>query len=129
MNGDLMYLTVPGGPCPRCRIDGAAILAALARIEHQLEEVMSEDAAVAAVVADENAQIANLTGALSSLQSVVQALQAEVASGTALQPATLASLQAAEAALDTVAQQAAADVAADQPAPAAPAADDSAPAS
>ena len=108
--------------CPHCGTNQSAILAALARIEQQLGEIMSEDAAVLAVVTDENTQITNLTASVGSLQGLVESLQAEVAAGTALQPSTLAALQSAQAALDTLAASAAADVTGDTPAaPAAPA--------
>lgn len=106
--------------CPHCDLIAAAfyeVRSELQSIKHTLEEIVSEDAAVEAVVTDEAAQIQSLGVTVSSFESVVQALQAEVASGTALQPSTLAALQAGEAALDALAQQAAADVAADSPAP------------
>jgi hypothetical protein len=89
-------------------------------IIERLGKIMSEDAAVQAVVTDEATQVANLTASMNSFQSLIQALQAEVAAGTALQPATLQALQAGEAALDTLAQQAAADVSADSPPAATP---------
>jgi hypothetical protein len=99
--------------CPHC---GESLVDAMFEsINEKLEKIMSEDAAVQAVVTDEAASV-------SSFQAIVAALQAEVAAGTALQPATLEALQNGEAALDTLAQQAAADVAADEPAaPAEPA--------
>ena len=79
---------------------------------------MSEDAAVLAVVTDEQAQITALGTAVGALQALVVALQADVAAGsTALQPGTLQLLQAADASLDTLAQTGAADVATDTPAP------------
>lgn len=102
--------------CPHCGTNQSAILAALARIEQQLGEIMSEDAAVLAVVTDENTQITNLTASVGSLQGLVESLQAEVAAGTALQPSTLAALQSAQAALDTLAASTAADVTGDTPA-------------
>ena len=91
-----------------------AIRAQLGQMDEKLEKIMSEDAAVQAVVADENTQIANLTTAVTALQGLVAALQAEPP--TALQPTTLAALQSADAALDTIASTASADVTADTPA-------------
>jgi len=99
---------------PATRNELAAIRCQLDRIEQTLEKIMSEDAAVQAVVADENTQIANLTTAVTALQGLVAALQAEPP--TALQPTTLAALQSADAALDTIASTASADVTADTPA-------------
>jgi capsule polysaccharide export protein KpsE/RkpR len=92
----------------------------LGNIIDLLGEIMSEDAAVQAVVTDENTQIQNLTTAVTSLQSLIQALQTEVSAGTALQPSTLASLQAAQSALDSLAAAAEADVTADSPPAATP---------
>ena len=99
----------------------------LARIESTQEKLMSEDAAVLAVVTDEQAQVTALGASVGALQALVTALQAEVAAGgTALQPSTLAALQAAEASLDTLAETGAADVSSDTPAaPAAPPSDPS----
>jgi hypothetical protein len=109
-----------GRPCNVPPSELKAILGSLARIETQLEKIMSEDAAVLAVVTDEEAQIAALGGSVTALQALVIALQAEVATGgTALQPGTLAALQAAQTSLDTLAATGAADVATDTP-PAAP---------
>ena len=90
----------------------------LAVITNQQEKIMSEDAAVLAVVTDEQAQVAALGTSVGALQALVVALQAEVTAGsTALQPGTLAALQAAEASLDSLAATGAADVATDTPAP------------
>lgn len=103
--------------CPRC--GEPVVIELFESINEKLEKIMSQDAAVEAVVTDEAAQITSLTASVNSFKAIVAALQAEVAAGTALQPATLQALESGEAALDTLAQQAAADVAADQP-PAAP---------
>jgi peptidoglycan hydrolase CwlO-like protein len=87
-------------------------------IIERLGKIMSEDAAVQAVVTDEATQVANLNTSISALQAMIQALQAEAAS--ALQPGTLAALQQGEAALESLAAAAAADVSADSPPAATP---------
>jgi small-conductance mechanosensitive channel len=100
------------------------ILALLARLEEKVNQIMSEDAAVAAAAADLQTDAATLTTALTALQGIVAALQAEVANNpNVVQPATLTALQTAQAAVDAITGTASADVTADQPpAAAAPAA-------
>jgi peptidoglycan hydrolase CwlO-like protein len=82
----------------------------------KMEELMSEDAAVAAAAADLTTQAANLTTAVTALQALITAVQTENVS-----PATVTALQNAQAAVDAIAGTASADVTADQPpAPATP---------
>lgn len=98
------------------------ILAQLAQLNEKVGKIMSEDAAVAAAAADLQTDAATLTTALTALQGIVAALQAEVANNPdVVQPATLTALQTAQAAVDAITGTASADVTADQP-PAAPAA-------
>src|ERR1035441_4688281 len=88
----------------------AAHTAALTNITRTLEKIMSEDAAVLAVVTDEEAQVTALGASVTALQGLVTALQAQPPAS--LQPSTLAALQAAQASLDTLATTGAADVSA-----------------
>jgi hypothetical protein len=82
----------------------------------RMEQLMSEDAAVAAAAADLQTDAANLTTAVTALQGLITALQAEVASNpNVVQPATLTALQAAQAAVDAITGTASADVTADTP--------------
>ena len=88
----------------------------------KMEELMSEDAAVAAAAADLTTDAANLTTAVTALQGLVTALQAEVTSNpNVVQPATLTALKTAQAAVDAITGTASADVTADQPPAATPA--------
>ena len=92
------------------------ISAQYAQINEKLGVLMSEDAAVAAAAQDLQADAAALTTAVTALQGLVTALQAEVASNPdVVQPATLTALQAAQAAVDAITATAGADVTADQP--------------
>ena len=84
--------------------------AQLAKINEKLGVLMSEDAAVAAAAQDLQADAAALTTAVTALQALITAVQADTVS-----PATLTALQAAQAAVDAITATAGADVTADQP--------------
>lgn len=96
-----------------------------ARTERMLEHIMSQDDTVAAVAADIEARVTDLTNVMGSVKGTVDQLLAEVASGTSsVSPATLSRLQSDQATLDaaiSAAQQQASDEAtAANPAPPAP---------
>jgi peptidoglycan hydrolase CwlO-like protein len=93
------------------------ILAQLARLEEKVDQIMSEDATVAAAAVDLQADAASLTTAVTALQGLITALQ-----GESVSPATVQALQQAQAAVDAITATAAGDVTADQPPAAAPAA-------
>lgn len=91
------------------------ILAQLAQLNEKVDQIMSEDASVAAVAADLQADAASLTTAVTALQGLITSLQ-----GESVSPATVQALQTAQAAVDAITGTASADVTADQPPAAAP---------
>jgi enamine deaminase RidA (YjgF/YER057c/UK114 family) len=103
------------------------VLANQALILKKLGVIMSDDAAIQAVTADVEQQVAAEGTVMSEVADVVDQLLSEVSSGTAsVSPATLAALQAAQSHLDTAMGSAEQQVAAEQaeaapPAPPAPA--------
>lgn len=96
-----------------------AILAAIAALSGRIDELMTQDAATAAIAAKiETDQQAVLT-ALGSVQSLFAELETEVAAGS-LSQATMDALTKAQTDMDALAATAAADVTADTPPSAAP---------
>lgn len=101
------------------------IWAAVQRIEKQLGVLVSEDSTIAAEAAAEETSIGQIGAALTSIQSLLAALQAEAAP---LSAATLAAAAQVQTDLADLASTAQADVTADQP-PAASSTSTSTPAS
>jgi uncharacterized coiled-coil protein SlyX len=93
-------------------LDGMAHLSKqLSTLNRKVTKMGTEDATVAAEVADIDAQATVTNTALTSVQALLVALQAE---GN-LSPATLAALTQAQTDMDALSAQAQADVAADTP--------------
>lgn len=101
----------------------------LASVNHRLGVIMSEDAAVEAVVTDIQAQVANITAVMQQVSSTLASALAEAAAGgNTLSPQTVSDLQAAQATLDSAvsaAQAQAASEASQVTPPATPPADGS----
>jgi hypothetical protein len=97
------------------------LLAAIQGLSNQIGILMTQDATTAAEAADIDAKVGLTNTAMGSVQALLVALQQELATGTALSPATVEALQQAQTDMDALAASAQADVATDTPAPPAPA--------
>jgi hypothetical protein len=91
------------------------IMAALYRIEQKVDQIMSEDATIAAEATAEEADIQAISGALSSIQDLLAALRGQAAGS--LSAATLAAAAQVRTDLGNLATAAQTDLAADQPPP------------
>ena len=80
------------------------IAAGIDTLTTKLEQLMTEDATVAATAADIEADVIALKTAIASSAALIASLQAEVAAGTAsVSPATMDALAQAKTDLDAVA--------------------------
>lgn len=104
-----------------------SIQGSLVTLTRKVNTIMSEDAAIEAVVQDENTQLANLTDVVNGMKTLVDKLVSEINAGTASVSAqTMQDLQNAQGQLDAFVASAQATEAAAQaedPANAAPPAD------
>lgn len=90
------------------------VLAAVQDLSRKADIIMSQDAAAAAAAARIETDEVAVLAVLGSMQSLITALQAEVAAGH-LSQATMDALARAQADMDTLSVQAQADAAADAP--------------
>lgn len=97
----------------------AALQAAVAALSRKVDDLMSQDASVAAAAARIEADETDVLAALRSQQALIASLQTEVAAGN-LSQATQDALAKAQADMDKLRTEADADVAANAPPSAAP---------
>jgi|SRR6185312_4754843 len=91
------------------------VLVAVASLTRKVNHLMSEDAAIEAVVQDESTQIANLTQVMTDTKTLVDKLVSEINAGTASVSAqTMQDLQNVQAQLDSAVAGAQSQLAAEQ---------------